>query len=556
MASSGAMLLLMLLLGETLHMCLIYGQYGSSSPKFQELMTKSQALTRKNLTITPYTKDYFYPDGNYVEGYSFIFPLSTDYRIYMLIDPCRYHNYSCCMNSFGSAEYPSMRITGHEQERQVQYAIIGGEDEVSSRYDLIYEDGSAVPTNAIRRADDESVIDLECEAKSLPYTYCMGTNYALKRSAARHVCMDNNQSLNSLSTCFDPITGEEMEKCVQVAYSQNAFIPLCNASNSDCGTYLEVHSKNPYFPENQMINQVKIETRNTSGAYTTILNTNFLQFNDDGTVEEDLKKVLCFYSESFLRVGSIVYIKKTSPICCCPRPYKATERYGSFLCPKGYADAGPTAPIILNLEQTLLLETNKMAFPFCPYGLERKEDNILCVQIDVSERKSSYVTNCSEVPASGESSVYGTVYSSVDLMGKYAYKKGRCRYPNFESCAETYDTKCYGEDTKFSFVGKVGKVTLVDNSVTDVKPPSVFVTFNDGRTSYEFWQTDVQLETYQSMYELWWVVKSKTGKVVRKRKGFNVTSPLCTYDSINDRYFPYTMLDKNDKPIIDYPEKV
>ena len=30
--------------------------------------------------------------------------------------------------------------------------------------------------------------------------------------------------------------------------------------------------------------------------------------------------------------------------------------------------------------------------------------------------------------------------------------------------------------------------------------------------------------------------------IIQKKKAIRVTEPTCTFDSINDRYFPYTMI--------------
>jgi len=67
------------------------------------------------------------------------------------------------------------------------------------------------------------------------------------------------------------------------------------------------------------------------------------------------------------------------------------------------------------------------------------------------------------------------------------------------SCGLTLDKgKCRKGDLRFTFQGLVGIVTSLDN--TNVIP-QVFVTFNNGRTSYKFPQSMVNLETYpKSMY--------------------------------------------------------
>jgi hypothetical protein len=115
----------------------------------------------------------------------------------------------------------------------------------------------------------------------------------------------------------------------------------------------------------------------------------------------------------------------------------------------------------------------------------------------------------------------------------------------------TYDNHlCKGDDRPLTFRGRVGKVVKLDNRAAI---PQVWVTFNDGRSNYQFAQEQVKLETYKSMYELWWVVRSKSGFTVQKKKGFNITEPICTFDSVNNRYYPYAMLDENDLPRASYP---
>lgn len=51
---------------------------------------------------------------------------------------------------------------------------------------------------------------------------------------------------------------------------------------------------------------------------------------------------------------------------------------------------------------------------------------------------------------------------------------------------------------KFTFIGRIGVVTAVDNEAVI---PMVWVSFNYGRTSYQFEQSQVELETRsKSMY--------------------------------------------------------
>lgn len=115
----------------------------------------------------------------------------------------------------------------------------------------------------------------------------------------------------------------------------------------------------------------------------------------------------------------------------------------------------------------------------------------MCSTYDPKNRRH-YVRNCSlayQSVANKQAS-----YTSIDMVGIDYYSV--CPY--FDSCAVTLDSgKCRGDDLQFTFVGRVGLVTALDDvSIL----PRVWVSFNDGRTSYEFLQSDVMLEYYKSMY--------------------------------------------------------
>ena len=56
------------------------------------------------------------PDSVLLPNDEFVFsyPLSEEYRIGIIVDPCRGHeNYSCCMNVYGTPEYPSLKSSTH-----------------------------------------------------------------------------------------------------------------------------------------------------------------------------------------------------------------------------------------------------------------------------------------------------------------------------------------------------------------------------------------------------------------------------------------------------------
>eukprot|EP01031_Cornospumella_fuschlensis_P023227 gene23227-28213_t len=346
----------------------------------------------------------FYPGRKYINTkfYKFDFPESANYRLGVLIDPCRMNKYNCWL----------------EQERIAKYPVIAPDAEVSKNTYLIYEDGGNVDVNEQRTADDFTVYNETCTGLNTPDTSCQGRNYQFVRSPLRAPCMDNNRSLDALAGCEDPVTGEKREKCVQVAYSSNTFIPQCKAEALDddnCGTYLEVHIAHgtPYTNESDILSYTQINTRNVSGFYTTTLNMTFMG---------NQSKVLCAYTES-------------------GESWEDNWRSYTKPCPQVYKD-NPT------------------------------------------EDRS---------------------WTSSQMLGRY---DAVCPY--FDSCAITLDAgKCRFTDRRFTFVGKVGVVTAVDNEA--IIPKS--------------WST------------------------VSKRKGFNITSPACTFDNTNNRYFPYAILDNQGKPL-------
>jgi hypothetical protein len=299
---------------------------------------------------------------------------------------------------------------------------------------------------------------------------------------------------------------------------------------------MEIHQLEgtPYSSQDDVISEVRIDQASTSGFYTTMLPL---------TWQNSDNKVLCAYSEAFVRVGSSVYIKSIMqyvPVCCCPGPYKPSTREGSVQCPIGPAGGGAFAFERKTLAQTLTVDTLTLSYPYCPSDLTADTDLMMCSVRDAKDRRH-FVRPCSTVYQ--ESANVARCYTSEDLFGEdYS---GVCPY--FDSCALTTDDgKCRGDDLVYTFQGRVGRVTHVDDTALI---PTVLVTFNDGRTSYLFNKDMVELETYRSMYEIWWTLRTPSELVVQKRKGFNVTEPLCSFDTVNNRYFPYAILDDNGDPL-------
>ena len=411
------------------------------------------------------------------------------------------------------------------------YPVVGNETEVQSNYVLSYEDAAPISSFAQRTPDDEEVHDYECEGNGVPYGYCAGKNYAFRKAAVYPACMDYNQSMNALNTCITP-DGEEQPNCVAVAYAQSAFIAFCTGGDPHCGTYLEVHQieGTPYSEETDVIAERVVTETRVSGYFTTTLPLTWMG---------NPKKVLCAYSESFIRVGSIMYVTNRVPTCCCAKPYKPATRVGSVQCPTGPTGSGALGKKTTSLAETLTVDTLFQQYPYCPINLDSDYDSIICSVYDVINMRH-YAKQCDVVTQVNANSARS--WTSDDLDGK-TYD-GLCPY--FDSCALTLDNGlCFGDDLVYSFAGRVGRVTEVDD-VSLI--PKVRVSFNDGRTSYLFNKDQVEKEYKLSMYEIWWTLRTKSELIVQKRKGFNVTEPKCTFDIVNNRYFPYTLLDDDGNP--------
>jgi len=515
----------------------------SSQNYIEEMLAQDSALNDLLLETQPDLNYYFRPQSAILsnDNYRFDYPIVTQYRINMIIDPCRNLAPNCCMNVYGVNEYPSILRNNFETERQVIFPVIGKEEEVAINYNLIYEDAVAVPSLNSRFADDHSEFDTDCKSLGKPYEYCQAKNWAYARSKYRPACLDYNQTLNADNTCIhctdpDCLVNTTSNFCVQVGYTSTTFIPQCGpGAAGHCGTFLEIHSNNPYYPIETVISSVQLTTRNVSGYYTTTIPLTWMS---------ESNKILCAYTESFIRKGSLVYILPSAPVCCCPTPYKPQTRIGSWQCPVGPNGQGAFATIPLNLAETLLMDSLNMAYPYCPNDVTSRDDTVKCSVADPLTGRN-YLTECDDVRLKNTTSIGNFRYGSSSLAG-YSYD-GLCTdwYPNLKGCAITLNRGlCQGTDLKYTFGGMTGIVTEVDNTKAI---PTVRVSFNGGRTDYNFLKSDVKLELYKSMYEIWWVVKTPVENVVMKRKGFNITSPTCTLDSTLQQYFPYTILqtDKN-----------
>jgi hypothetical protein len=273
------------------------------------------------------------------------------------------------MNVFGTPEYSLLKDRNLEEERVVPKPVLASESEIQENYLFVLADETSIESTEVRRADDESFLAPECESKGNPYSYCLGKRYAKKPSAQKPACVDNNSSLNAQSGCYDEF-GFYHPTCMQVGYTQNAFISLCGSEyedNDHCGVFLEIHigTGTPYDDEETIISETKLTQPHVSGYYTTIMNT---------TYKGVANRTLCSYSEDFMRVGSTVYVEKNAPTCCCPPVYKAVSQTGSFLCPIGSGGVGPYGTWLNTTAAKLQNDVDVQSYPFCVNGVDDPDE--------------------------------------------------------------------------------------------------------------------------------------------------------------------------------------
>ena len=494
--------------------------------------------------------DELVPSSN---EYIFDFPPTNDYVVGMLVNPCGTNGtygreddvalgYDCCMERFGEGEY-GYRIGTHNRfSNGFANGLPMSADEPLHNIDLVDEFGNLIDYSHSRRNDDVIYIDDSCRGLREPHTACIADRFAATRSKLNPPCWDNNQTVDSTLDCFAP-TGKRQSHCMQVSYSLNAFIPICGGDFEDsnnCGSFLELHGPStPYDDEDAMLSQMKITTPVSNGMYTTTLPL---------TYKDDPSRIICSYEYNDIQIGSMVRIKSPTS-CCCP-PWLSPLRHslkGGFFCPKRKPskDGGPFAPDYKSLDEQYADHTFQQSFPRCP-AIDG-DDVLMCTQERVfaedvpRDHPGRYFNRPCEGLVEADD---GGQHSSADVSGLYP---GICPIDErFSACGVTPSSGlCHGNDHQYTFKDEIGKVTHVPNK-THVK---YGVTFNDGRSEYWFHKDDLEFLKPDGNYQVWFVVRNRFEKIVKKRKDFRVIWPRCTYDSVNGRYFPYAMLDQNGHPV-------
>lgn len=512
----------------------VNAQYMQGTEKFAEEMAQQKELLTEELIDDEYTAavlDPPLPFSTY-NTYSYENPPPSDYAIGILMDPCKSNEYDCCMRRFGSPEYPMLLDPDDSDYRLVPKYLHAPPDYILSKTLIVDEDGVAISSESSRFADDHISIDESCMKDGDPVAACVGAREMETRSTFIPACMDNNDTVSGILPCTNG-TGYVHDSCVAVAVSQTALNVVCSgdfAYDPHCGTFIEVHmaAPNDYAAVEDVLGETRISEVNITGYITTHVPT---------TWKGDPKKVLCSYQlEDHNFVGTMVLVAANAPRCCVPQLLSLQTNLGSFMCPSLDDTRGPFAPSPTSISELLSFEASVSSYPYCPamdgtYDSIHFSLNSTIWPERLYSREADILTNTT-----------AGVYGSKDLAGTYP---AICPYFNTAGLLDDSTKGCNAGDSLFTFAGRIGKVVSVP---VDLDRGLFGVSFNDGRTSYLFENQHISLELDYN-YELWWVQRTKSQLIVRKRRPFTVTDPACTFDIVNGHYFPYAMLDEKGEPI-------
>jgi hypothetical protein len=512
--------------GLLLQSRLCHGQQTSATAaKFAEELAAREAELTEELEDGKYVSAKFHPEHSYANtnNYTFAFPRASDYSIGLLIDPCKGNKYDCCVRAYGAPEYPMLLDPDTTRERVVPKLVHAPPGQILSKVNIIDQDGIAISAMNSRFADDEVVVDSACVQNNVPYTACVDFMQRQQRSRLVPPCMDNNETVSGTASCYDS-SGNASSHCMAVALSQTALSVVCGgklAEDPHCGTFLEVHlaAPNEYMSVEAVLAERRITTRNITGYITSTIST---------TWQGNASRVLCAYELDDRLVGSMVLVTADAPRCCMPALFNQATMQGAFMCPVfSKQGAGPFAAAPTTVAQRLAFEKAVKQYPYCPYT---EPDEDVCMEsVWSAEWGRHYTRKCADTSGS-----YPAQCPYFSTMGMPAY----------DALNRTY-ADCSGSDEAFSFVGRVGRVVSVPE---DLVRGQFGVTFNDGRTTYYFRDEHLVLELDYN-YELWWVQRTRSKFIVQKRKPFTVTEPRCTFDTVNNQYYPFAVIDADGNPI-------
>lgn len=137
------------------------GQYGETTKKYKEVMQEEEEKLAESMKDNSYIAEMLAPDTLRINlnRYRFDTPAVTDFRLNIILDPCRGNSPDCCMHSYGTPEYGILIRTpepyASQKYRATPKVVMATPTEISTNYILEYDDGSEVASTDSRIPIDE-----------------------------------------------------------------------------------------------------------------------------------------------------------------------------------------------------------------------------------------------------------------------------------------------------------------------------------------------------------------------------------------------------------------
>jgi len=199
-----------------------------------------------------------------INKYEYPDPKQLPYRNSVIFQPCMFQSFDCCNDTYGTPQYPvEVENTNSEDFGEIVF---------------VKDDATPFTEEASRFPDTQVLFDEECEDLAVPRFECLGLRAKRANYSIFPVCWDRNDTVDATKSCRAPGDGRVLPYCVEVAFSQTAFINECNnrfADDPHCGTFLEIHK--PGHPEGDetILGEVKLRRQFTSGYRMSLLPTTY-----------------------------------------------------------------------------------------------------------------------------------------------------------------------------------------------------------------------------------------------------------------------------------------
>jgi hypothetical protein len=474
---------------------------------FAQEVRDAKAKQQAKLKAHYLVQEQYFPWRSRLSKGSYTYFEPEDFKVGLIMNPCKGNAYNCCNMRYGMAEYRVNKTMAGSPDRIV------ADETINAEYSLLVDEHNiTIERDSSRLGDDAVAVNNSCIKAGDPHPSCMKDDRHLQfptlpsrksitRTKTTPPCWDNNYTVVSGVNCSDPDTGVGKFTCVQVGFTSNALIPVCAgefADDAHCGTYLEVHLT---------------ETSQQQSKGVNIYEHHVVMNVQCGTVA----------------VGTATCEERLQP------GTRFEVRRGTS--PSSLIEFGP-----VTVERTV--EMNKDDVPCDRSRLDEDTGELeVCASIWVywkEELSGPGYENCASFYDSDQER-----YEDTDRLDAR-----RCNMP--DSITPAHVRGGYNcppgalEDcaTLFTVAGneRVLSETKIKTALVDG--------YNTTMVSTLFGEADEALVEggkkkilCNRQYELWWVTRTKGAFVVLKRKRFRVVSPECRFDSVNNKYFGYALLE-------------